>query len=197
MDSQEPSATGRSPQRVQEHAGGPLWLESLLHHLLAAESCYQRTKPSVLRIRAQALWERVSSDLPLTLCRTFWKVSFARGRGWGAGQRGNPPRGPPAKVDSPRTPIPLPHPQMIQDPRKLGLPVLSSPLYLIHVSQVPQPPLPLSPPFPFSPPPAVSTPFPLSLPSSLPLPGRTPSCHQGSSRLAWCSCPLPTPASLS
>lgn len=41
----------------------------------------------------QAPWER---ECPVTYhspcCRTFWKVSFARGRGQGVGWRGNPLR---------------------------------------------------------------------------------------------------------
>lgn len=58
----EPFLAGSLPQRIQDQAGGPPCLESLLGLLLAAESCYQGKKPVVLLIRAQALWERVSSD---------------------------------------------------------------------------------------------------------------------------------------
>lgn len=80
---------GRSlPQRVQDQAGGPPCLESLLGPLLAAESCYQGTKPAVLLIRAQALWERVSSDRH-SHSQNLLEGEFCPGRGRGGELAGN------------------------------------------------------------------------------------------------------------
>ncbi|KAK2498446.1 hypothetical protein MC885_001450 [Smutsia gigantea] len=69
--------------------GGPPYLKSLLHHLLAAESCYQRTEPSGPLIRAQDPRERVPRDQPLTLLQNLLegpRREGARGRRGGGGR---------------------------------------------------------------------------------------------------------------
>ena len=118
----EPFLAGSLPQRVQDQAGGPPCLESLLHPLLAAESCYQGTKPAVLLIRAQALWERVPTDHH-SPSQNLLEGEFCPGERGEAGWKMSPLRAPRVKGDTPGPQSPHPAPpssffQMTQDTRK-------------------------------------------------------------------------------
>ena len=94
-----PPQAGPASESSETQKRTPLCLKSLLYHLLVAEACYQRTKLAVVLIRAQALWERLPSDLPFTLLQNLLEGELCQGRGWGVGWRGNALRGPPVEDD--------------------------------------------------------------------------------------------------
>lgn len=104
-----------------------------LSHLLVAESCYQRTKAGSSPNQSTG-WEHrpCGRECPVTYhspcCGTFWKVSFARGRGRGAGWRENTLRGPRGRVQSPCPALSFIPPPNHSGSRKTGVTSIFPPL---------------------------------------------------------------------